>query len=577
MHLPKRFTKVVALVATATLFAAACAPGEEAPDDADPAEETTDTDTDTDDADAAPDTDRDQIIIDIFFDGQESAIDPHRAAAPSDRTVFRPVYDTLVTFPTPDISEPQPWLATDWEANEDATEWTFNLREGVNFASGNPLTADDVVWSLNRLKFIGDRASFVMEGLTPRAEDDLTVVIESETTNTAVPFILTSSNAAIMDSQLMEENGGVGDESAATDDDAGSFLSANSAGSGPYQLERFDPAAEVVLSVNPEWWGSAPAYEQIVLRDAAPSVQRLNIQSGEADVVTDLGTEEIAGLDEAAFQIQPGAGTNVWVLVFNLDPDVSEATANEDFREAMKYAIDFDFLAEVGGENASQSCGFILPSITGAIDPDDPACLSQDLDRAREALERSGLGDDIEVTFILQDFDRDGVSAVDLGSRISQMWGEVGVSATIQEQPDAVVADARNSGQIEVFVVPNSIRFPHPAGYVGSMNPSGGTSQAGEDYRGGWMASDDPNLAHPPIDGQDEVAAIGRDAISAPSIEEAVPLFQEWERAMIETSPFIPLVVGSATLVAQTDLPNIDEFHPLWAIDIPTFAGATAN
>lgn len=517
---------------------------------------------------------RDQIVIDLIFDGQVAAVDPHRGAAPSDRTMFRAMYDTLVTFPTEDLTDPQPWLATEWSSNADATKWTFKLREDAVFSTGNPVTAEDVVWSFNRLKNVGDRASYLMSGLTVTAIDNYTVAIESKNTNVAIPFILTSSNAAIVDSKVLSENGGVSDETAATTDDVGLFLSANSIGSGPYKMERFESGSELVMVRNDTWWGSQPIYRQIVLRNADRAVQRLNILSGESDIVTDLGQEEILTLADTDLQIATTNGTNNWVVVFNLDPNVSTVTSNADFRRAAQLAINWDSLAELGGPGAARHCGQILPAVTGGLQEGDEGCIQEDLEEARALIQRAGL-DGATVTFTLQNFDRDGVNAVELGSRLGQMWSQIGIKSEIIEQPDAVVAELRNSGQIEVFIVPNSMRTPHPYTYIGTMNPSGGTSQSGDNYRGGWQSSSQAGARHAPLPGQDEIAALGVRAQQAVTDAEARPLYLEWQRKLNAVGPFIPLINGTASVVAKSDLPTITGYHPLWAIDIPTFTGAT--
>lgn len=562
--LRKSFTAPFA--AFALLVVAGCSSAAETAD-------TADTETGAADSNAAEEV-RDQIVIDLLFDGQEGAVDPHRGAAPSDRTMYRGIYDTLVTFPTEDLNEPQPWLATEWSSNEDATQWTFKLREDVVFSTGNAMTAEDVVWSLNRLKNVGDRVSYLMDGTTVTATDDFTVVVETEEPNVAIPFILTSSNAAVMDSKVLAENGGVSDDTASSTDDAGQFLTSNSIGSGAYKMERFIPGSELVLVRNDTWWGSEPTYRQIVLRNADPAVQRLNILSGEADVVLDLGQEEILALgDDADLQVATSNGTNNWVVVFNLDPTVSAVTSNADFRRAAQLAIDWESLAEVGGPGAARHCGQILPSVTGALQEGDEGCIQQDLEEARALIAGAGL-EGAKVTFTLQDFDRDGVSAVELGSRLSEMWKQIGIESEIVEQPDAVVADLRNSGEIEVFIVPNSMKSPHPFLYVGTMSPSGGTSQSGDNYRGGWQSSSQAGARHAPLPGQDEIEELGEKAQAAVTEEEALPLYEEWQRELNAVGPFIPLINGTASVVAKSDLPAISGYHALWGIDIPTFSGA---
>ena len=87
-------------------------------------------------------------------------------------------YDTLVKFPEADASEILPNLATSWEVSDDGLTYTFSLRDDVTFANGDPLTADDVVFSFTRMKNVQSNPSFLADPIASvEAVDDLTVAV----------------------------------------------------------------------------------------------------------------------------------------------------------------------------------------------------------------------------------------------------------------------------------------------------------------------------------------------------------------------------------------------------------------
>ena len=182
--------------------------------------------TSSDDTSAQPET----LVIDKSFDLVTA--DPARMFETTGNIVLHAVYDSLLTFEDGDSTTPQPSLAESYEVNDDATVYTFTLREGVTFSDGTPLTSADVVFSLNRAKNVQGNGSFLMDGLTVDAPDESTVVVTSESSNTAVPAILTSATLGIVNSAVVIENGGSDAEDAVDTDTAQAYLDSASAGSG---------------------------------------------------------------------------------------------------------------------------------------------------------------------------------------------------------------------------------------------------------------------------------------------------------------------------------------------------------
>src|SRR5690606_10701655 len=91
------------------------------------------------------------------------SLDPARAFSTTAFLVHKAAYQTLVTFPAGSTDSIEPRLAEGWETNEDGTVYTFTLRDGVAFANGDPLTAEDVAFTFNRLKHIRGNPSFLAE------------------------------------------------------------------------------------------------------------------------------------------------------------------------------------------------------------------------------------------------------------------------------------------------------------------------------------------------------------------------------------------------------------------------------
>src|SRR5262245_8767415 len=149
------------------------------------------------------------------------------------------VYDTLVAHKSPkELTTFIPVLATEWKISPDGKEYTFKLRPNVKFASGNPLTAEDVKFSLTRLKNLKGNPGWMMDPLKE------VVVVDPMTVKTVLNDsfadwlpVLSGPNAAIMDSKLAREHGATDSATADKDDKAEEWLNQNSAGGRPSILK----------------------------------------------------------------------------------------------------------------------------------------------------------------------------------------------------------------------------------------------------------------------------------------------------------------------------------------------------
>src|SRR5512142_923177 len=197
------------------------------------------------------------------------------------------VYQTLVTFVGSDLQTIKPALADSWETKDAGDHWelTFHLHPGNKFASGNPITADDVVYSFNRVIAINGSPAFLFTddaGLTAdsvKAVDPMTVQINLPKTASPAAFlaILTNTVASVVDSKVVQTHEASGDHGSG-------WLLDHSAGSGAYVVDHWTKDAEVLLTANPNFNGSKPSFQSVLLRHVPESANQLTeLQKGDAD------------------------------------------------------------------------------------------------------------------------------------------------------------------------------------------------------------------------------------------------------------------------------------------------------
>ncbi|MDT7554811.1 MAG: peptide/nickel transport system substrate-binding protein, partial [Pseudonocardiales bacterium] len=200
------------------------------------------------------------LVIDSSFDLK--TVDPGREYELTGQMLTKGMYETLLTFANNDLTKPVGDLASAYTLSSDAKTLTLTLAQGRMFSDGTPVTADDVVFSLQRLIGMKGNPSFLLDGVTVAKKDDSTVVLTSATPNAALPFILPNPALSVVNSKVVTANGGSTDEK----DAAEKYLNGASAGSGPYVLKSLDVASQAVLTKNPKYNGpDKPVYDTVVV------------------------------------------------------------------------------------------------------------------------------------------------------------------------------------------------------------------------------------------------------------------------------------------------------------------------
>jgi len=472
-------------------------------------------------------------------------LDPGRMFEPTGLMIDHAIYDTLLTYKGSNVTTPVPDLASSYTASADAKTFTFNLRKGVKFANGDPLTAADVVFSLMRTKNIAGNPSFLMAGITATAPNPSTVVLTSAAANTAIPAILTNPSLGILDMKKVEAAGGSDAANAATADKAEAALNKTSEGSGPYTLTSYSNTTEVVLTANPKYWGPKPKYGKIVIRNVQANVQKLDVLKGESQIAVDLSPAQAQGM--TGVQIVNGASPNLFFVLTNDDQKVSKVTSNPHFQQAVRYGINYQSLVQLAGKGAVQAAGIIPTMFLGSLPAGSG--VTYNLAKAKAALAASGLGHPTVTLVYPSDLAVNGISFGDLAARVQQDLQQVGITVKLQGQSIEVALNSYRAGKEPMGLWYWGPDFPDPSDYLNFL------PGALVGLRAGWVKGADPSLE-----------TLGTTAASTTTASRAT-LYQQIQTSMNNSSPFMPLIQPAQILVGADSLKNLQS-NALWLVDL---------
>jgi peptide/nickel transport system substrate-binding protein len=223
-------------------------------------------------------------------------VDPQTARGVTNWRLVMEAYETLTYFPA-GSTDPQPFLAESYRRLEGGRVWEFKLKRGIKFTTGNEVTAEAVRYSIDRNMAIGLGAIFPLEGLYDRTEvvDRYTVRFHLQSSSLAWPSIVANPVIlGIIDPQFVEQNGGI--QRGRRND----YVSAHTAGTGPWILEDLRPQQRVAYKRNPDYWRGwkTPRLERVILQIVPEeSTRLLLLEKGDVDIA-EVGPDALPGLKQ---------------------------------------------------------------------------------------------------------------------------------------------------------------------------------------------------------------------------------------------------------------------------------------
>ncbi len=492
-----------------------------------------------------------QLLVGANF--SLKSLDPGRGIETTTNMVNHSTYDSLVTFEGEDLTTPKPSLATEWTVSEDGKTYTFNLRQGVTFVSGNPLTSADVKWSFERVKNLQSNAEFLLEPVAEvQAPDPQTVVLVLHEPYPGILPILSSPSLGVIDSKLVTENGGVAGPEAVDTDKAEAFLNAQSAGTGAYILSGYVPDQEVVLVANPDHWRGAPNFERIVIRNITePATQKLQIESGDLDIATGLSQDQIPALQgNDALQVQSSAAATTFYVLMNENPEVGGPFANPLVQQAVRHALDYEGILSLAGPGAVRLAGVIPTNFPGSLDPSQ--ALSMDREKAKSLLAEAALGEVKGQLSYASDSTIWGVQMEILAQKIQSDLADVGITMALDGLPRAAALQKYRDGLDQVGVWSWAADYPDASDFLVYL--PGRTVG----MRAGWPADASPEAQ--------ALVELGERAETTIDDEQRVELYHQVERQLAEIGPYAPLFQPAVPFAFSANLEGVT-YNSVWGVD----------
>ncbi|KFC72362.1 Peptide/opine/nickel uptake family ABC transporter, periplasmic substrate-binding protein [Devosia sp. LC5] len=362
------------------------------------------------------------------------------------------VYEAL--FQLTDAGSVEPALVADYTVSEDGLTYTFTLKDGVTFHSGDPLTAADVKYSIERVtaetsKSSRKRSLSTITGIeTP---DDKTVVITLSARSISLPYNL---------SYVWIVN------------DAATDITATEDGTGPYTLEEWRRGSALALARFDGYWGTAPSNGEVIYTYFTDATALNNaLLTNAVDVITSVQSPDslaqFAG--NPSFTVTEGASTTKELLAYN---DRVAPFDNVQVRKALARAVDkARLLNSIWGDYGTLIGSFVPPTdpwyvdLTG-VDAYDP-------DSAKAFLAEAGYPDGFTFTLDTPDYDPHPLVAQFLQTELAKVGVTVNINIiTANEWYTKIYQEHNFEATLQEHVNHRDIVFyGNPDFYWGYNNP----------------------------------------------------------------------------------------------------------
>lgn len=339
--------------------------------------------TDANNANVKPNLPAGEKIVRITADSTP-VIDPAIGISNSSSIAFVNLYDTLV-FPTE--NGVKPWLATDWKVNEDGTEYTFYLKEGIKFHDGSELLASDVVFTAKRLTDIGEGFAYIYSDILKEvvAVDDYTVKFVLN--RSFGPFVDSLCRLYIVNEDLIMANlseGSYGEYG----DYGRDFLITNDAGSGPYMAKELVQQDYFYAVKFDDWhigWEKNAPESFKIIYGTEPSTVRTMLASKQLEI-SDMwqSTESLEALSKLeGIKLVPYSTRLVQNVFFNTS---IAPTDDVNFRKALSCLFDYEMIVNNIFVDSRTNNGPVSSYTAGNVETNQ---YKYDVEKAKEYFSKS--------------------------------------------------------------------------------------------------------------------------------------------------------------------------------------------
>jgi peptide/nickel transport system substrate-binding protein len=372
---------------------------------------------------------------------EPQTLDPHSASLAVTTRLLSNVYEGLVGRDK--NFKLVPALAVSW-SQLDAKTWRFKLRPNVKFHDGSIMTADDVVFSIERSLSATSQMKSTVQGVASgRKVDDLTVDLIMKEPN---PVLLNHLfQFRVMNKAWSIKNNSTNPQNYRDKEDT--FASRNTNGTGPFMVKERQADVRTVLVSHADWWNRASpergnVTEVILLPIKSNATRAAALLSGEVDFVNDPPPQDIARLKASPdIKISESPEQRVQYLVFDTNRDellyssVKKKNPLKDLRvrQAIAHAIDIEAIRTKVMRNLSRPIGSIVTSTEQGYARDADVRLPLDRAKAKKLLAEAGYPNGFDITLDCGN----NQPAADICQSIPPMLAQIGIKVAPNIVPTA--------------------------------------------------------------------------------------------------------------------------------------------
>ncbi len=437
------------------------------------------------------------------------------------------VMEGLVKY-KPGTTEIVPGLAENWTVSGDGKVWTFVLRPNLKFSDGTPLTAKDVVRSIERVMKIKGDPSWLVTSFVEKvvAKDDRTVVFYLKQPTS---FFL----ALVATPPYFPVNPKYPGDKIVSD--------ATWGGAGPYRIVRFVRDVELVLEANPYYYGPKPKTEKIIIkfyRDA--SALRLALESGEIDIAwrTLRPTDIQYFKQQSGFKVIEVPGSFIRYICFNTKVSPTDTAL---VRKALAAAIDRQQIIDTVLLGAGEPLYSLVPKGLWSHVDAFKVYGDANTELAKKLLEQAGYSKDkpLEITLWYTPTHY-GDTEADIAQLIAQQWEKTGlVKVTIKSAEWSTYVSYIRKGQLQAYLL---------GWYPDYLDPDDYLTPFLDSNANGWSGTGFAN---------ETVNKLLEKAQTIVNQQERAKIYEEVQNILAEQVPYVPLFQGKLFIVTRSDIEGI--------------------
>ncbi|MFJ7352701.1 ABC transporter substrate-binding protein [Phyllobacterium sp. NPDC097923] len=467
-------------------------------------------------------------LVEAFAIDDVITLDPGEAFELTMGEINGNTYDKLVRLDINDPSKIIPDVAESWTVSDDGLTYTFKLKPGLKFASGNPLTAEDVAYSFERAIKIDKSPAFILTqfGLKPdnitekaKATDPSTFVftVDQPYAPSFVLNCLTSTVASVVDKKLVSQH--------VVDNDYGNaWMKTNYAGSGPMKIRDWRANEILVLERNDNYHGTKAPLNRVIYRHVKESAtQRLLLEKGDIDVARNLEPNDLEQVVKNS-DIKTTSAAKGTIYYFSLNQKNANL-AKPEVREALKYLVDYDAIGEKLIKGIGEIHQTFLPK--GILGELDEKPYSLNVAKAKELLAKAGLKDGFSVTMDV----RNGQPVTGIAESVQQTFAQGGVKLEIIPGDGKQTLTKYRARTHDIYIGQWGVDYWDPNSNAETFTSNPDNADTGTNKTLAWRnAWDVPDLTK-----ETKSALLERDTAKR------AKTYEDLQKKVLATSPFVLL------------------------------------